>query len=110
MIKLKIVQYRGPFTTSDRITIDPEYDRTWVHIGIQIPERQPIAYTYYTQAPPQPDLSIGELDGGTISYRVNDTGILEFEEIAQNSWQIRFNRDLPVETIIDIQYQDVEEI
>ncbi len=95
---------------SDRIEIEPEYDRTWVHIGIQIPERQPIAYTYYTDALPQTDLSIGELDGETIAYRVNDTGILEFDEIAQNSWQICFNRDLPTETIIDIAYQDAEEI
>lgn len=104
-IIMKIVQYNGPFKAGDTITIPAEYDCSYIHIGIQIPKRQPIAYTKETAA--TPDLEIGEMDGGSVSYRVNETGILEFDDLAQNSWRIRFLKDVPKETIIDIMYSTV---
>lgn len=107
---MKIVQYKGPFTTSDRITIDPKYDISYVHIGIQIPHRQPVEYPTDSAISLSTDLRMGEDDTSTIHYKVNETGILEFDEINQNGWYIAFDKDLPAETIIDIAYQEAEEI
>lgn len=101
---MKMVQYKGPFTAGDVITIPPDYGYTYVHIGIQIPFRQPIAYL--TDGPMTPDLEMGESDGGTVGYALNEKGILEFDELAQNSWRIRFLKDVPMETIIDIAYEE----
>lgn len=99
---MKIIQYKGPFTAGQSIEVPADYDYVYVHIGIQIPFRQPIAYI--TDSVTTPDIELGEMDGGTIGYRVNETGILEFDELAQNSWRIRFLKDVPMETIIDIAY------
>lgn len=106
---LKIIQYRGPFTRGDFIEIRAEYDTQYVHIGIQIPYRQPIAYLPENTGP-DADLEMGEYDSGRIAYRVNERGILEFDEIVQNSWMIRFLKDMPVETIIDIMYDETQDI
>lgn len=105
---MKILQYKGPFTTSDVIKIEPVYDRTYVHIGIQIPERQPIAYL--KESALYPDIKIGEDQNSYIQYRVNETGILEFDETIFNSIVIGFSRNLPTETIIDVAYKDAEDI
>lgn len=110
---MKLIQYKGPFTAGDVITIPAEYDTTYVHIGIQIPNRQPIAYYHNPEDtseayPYSADIELGEADGGTIGYAVNEKGILEFDELAQNSWRIRFLKDVPMETIIDILYSEEE--
>lgn len=105
---MKIIQYKGPFTTSDRITVEPEYDISYVHIGIQIPHRQPVEYPKDQAV--TTDIRMGEDATSTIAYKVNETGILEFDEINQSGWYIAFDKDLPAETIIDIAYQEAEEI
>lgn len=112
LIKLKIVQYKGPFTTNsnDAIRIDPKYDISYIHIGIQIPHRQPIEYPTDRNDSLATDLRMGEDDTSTIAYKVNETGILEFDEINQSGWYIAFDKDLPAETIIDIAYQEAEDI
>ena len=102
---MKLIQYKGPFTAGEVIEIEPEYDCTYVHIGIQIPNRQPIAYWNSAYSP---DVELGGVDGSTIGYAVNEKGILEFDEIAQGSWRIRFLKDVPMETIIDILYSEEE--
>lgn len=100
---MELIQYIGPFSAGDVITIPAQYDYSYVHIGVQIPNRQPIAYL--TDSAVTPDLEIGESSGSTIPYRVNETGILEFDGLAQNSWRIRFLKDIPMESIIDIAYE-----
>lgn len=104
---MKIIQYIGPFTAGQSITVPAEYDCEYVHIGIQFPFRQPIAYI--TDSAVTPDLEIGSMDGSSIPYRINDTGILEFDNLAQTSWRIRFLKDMPFEGIIDIAYRETNE-
>lgn len=111
LIKLKILQYKGPFTRSrDAIIIRPSYDLSYIHIGIQIPHRQPVEYPTDSSYSLDTDIRMGEDISSTIAYKVNETGILEFDEINQSGWYIAFDKDLPAETIIDIAYQEAEEI
>lgn len=97
---MKIKQLTGPFYAGQVITIGAETDYTYVHIGIQIPKKQPIEYI--TEAI-KPDLTING-----ISYWVNAHHILEFDELAELAWIIEFHKDLPMETIIDIIYREAE--
>lgn len=94
---MKLVQYKGPFAAGDTITVPAQQNYKYVHIGIQIPDRQPIAYIKDNIVPV--DIEIN----GTM-YRVNETGILEFDELAEIAWQITFLQNVPMETIIDIAY------
>lgn len=89
------------------ISIPAQYDYTYVHIGIQIPFCQPI--TYITSGETSPDLVIGRSDNTErIEYRVNETGILEFDDLAENSWRIQFLKNIPMEGIIDIVYDETD--
>lgn len=91
-------QYAGPFKAGQSIEIQSETDYQYVHVGIQVPHRQPIAYAEKTVLPV--DLTIN----GT-EYVVNEKCILEFDEIHERAFTIRFNRGLPWGTIIDILYE-----
>lgn len=104
---MQLIQYKGPFTAGESFTVPAQYDYTYVHIGIQFPNIQPIAYI--TDGATTADVEIGEMDGGTVPYRINETGILEFDGLAQNSWRIRFLKDIPMEGIIDITYTTTNE-
>lgn len=94
---MKLIQYTGPFTAGQTISLPAQMDYSYVHIGIQIPKRQPIALITDTALPI--DLTINN-----VGYRVNDSCILEFDELAQSSITIEIERDLPWESIIDIMY------
>lgn len=94
---MKLIQYTGPFTAGQTITIPAQIDYSYVHIGIQIPKRQPIALI--TNAALPIDLTFNG-----VGYRVNETGILEFDETTENAIDIKIERDLPWESIIDIAY------
>ena len=106
---MKIVQYKGPFNRGDSIEIRPGYDISYVHIGIQIPHRQPVEYPHSNE-PLASDLRMGEDANSLISYKINKPGILEFDEINQGGWYMVFDKNMPAETIIDIAYQEEEDI
>lgn len=94
---MKLLQYVGPFVVGDTISVPAQINYKYVHIGIQIPERQPIAYI--KDSPVSVDIEInGEM------YRINEKGILEFDNLAEIAWEIRFLQNVPMETIIDIAY------
>lgn len=96
-MRMKLLQYVGPFVAGDTISVPAQISYKYVHIGIQIPERQPIAYV--KEAPVSVDIEInGEM------YRINEKGILEFDNLAEIAWEIRFLQNVPMETIIDIAY------
>ena len=101
---MKILQYRGPFTTSkeDDIYVAPIMDTTYVHIGIQIPYREPMINLMNQGIPV--DIRFNGQD-----YRINDTGILEFENTEELELNIHFLQDLPEESILDIVY-DVKDL
>ena len=94
---MKLIQYTGPFSAGQTITIPAQIDYSYVHIGIQIPKRQPIHLITETALPI--DLTFND-----IGYRINDSGILEFDETTETSINIKIERDLPWESIIDIAY------
>jgi len=94
---MKLIQYTGPFSAGQTITIPAQIDYSYVHIGIQIPKRQPIHLITETALPI--DLTFNE-----VGYRINDSGILEFDETTETSINIKIERDLPWESIIDIAY------
>ena len=94
---MKLIQYTGPFSAGQTITIPAQADYSYVHIGIQIPKRQPTALITETALPV-------DITFNGIGYRVNDTGILEFDETTETTIDIKIERDLPWESIIDIAY------
>lgn len=98
---MKIIQYTGPFSSGQTIYIAPTVNYTYVHIGIQIPQRQPIKTIQENIAPV-------DIEFNGIEYRVNDSGILEFDEMAEITIDIKFLTDTPNEAIIDIVYEEKE--
>lgn len=97
---MKLVQYTGPFSSGDTIDIPAKTNYTYVHIGVQIPYRQPIAHWKESLIP---DVRINGIE-----YRVNENGILEFDDLAKLTWNIEFLRDTPKEAIIDLIYDEKE--
>lgn len=97
---MKLLQLTGPFSAGQSISIPAQSTYEYIHIGIQIPERQPIQYWKKSL---QPDVTING-----VSYRVNDNGILEFDGLAELAWVIKFEKDLPMTAIIDILYRTQE--
>lgn len=94
---MKMIQYNGPFDSGHTITIAPQTDYRYIHIGIQVPHRQPIALIKDGALPT--DLTING-----VHYRVDEKNILEFDDLAESSWEIKMDRDLPWGSIIDIIY------
>lgn len=94
---MKLVQYIGPFQSGEQLTIPTQTGYSYVQIGIQIPFRQPVSLI--TDGPLPIDM---EING--VGYRINDSCILEFDELNEISINITFMRDLPWETIIDVMY------
>lgn len=94
---MKLIQYTGPFSAGQTITIPAQIDYSYIHIGFQIPKRQPIELIDSVALPI--DFTLND-----VGYRVNNTGILEFDETAESAIEIRIERDLPWESIIDIAY------
>lgn len=94
---MELIQYTGPFTAGQTISIPAQTNYSYVHIGIQIPKRQPIALIV-------DDALDIDLTLNGVGYRVNDTGILEFDETNETSINIEIARDLPWESVIDIMY------
>ncbi len=131
---MKLYQYRGPFKEKDVIAIRSHLGYEYVHIGIQIPNKQPIARQPWTLSGGTGGLThkeameknhingIEDTQGegwesfqsasrvdininGT-EYRLSASDILEFDDINVSSWEITILRDLPWGTIIDIVYEE----
>lgn len=103
---MELRQYKGPFTSGQRITVSPQTGYTYVHIGIQIPKVQPLTVPntsvnseeiQYRPSRPNVQISINNK-----TYQVNECGILEFDGLAEIEWNIQFLQAMPAETIIDI--------
>lgn len=101
---MKLLQYHGPWVRGYSINIPTSYDRTYVHIGIQLPERSPLE-CLKTAASRDTDIMIN----GT-TYRVNDRDILEFADMRETSLKIQFLKDMPKEAILDIACLDASSV
>lgn len=95
---MRLKQYIGPFKKDDTIEIQSQQNYKYIHIGIQIPHRQPIAYAEKKQL-------TYELTINSKTYRVNEKDILEFDDMNERAFTIIFNEDLPWGSIIDIMYE-----
>lgn len=109
---MDLVQIKGPFSRNQRITIPAEPGYTYVHIGIQIPKRQPLAVpvtrvsnngktTTWTGAWRESRANIS-VTINDMQYQVNASDILEFDGLSEVTWTIQFNQAMPPETIIDV--------
>lgn len=94
---MKLIQYTGPFKAGETINVPAKTDCTYTHIGIQVPYTERMINLMNKKIPL--DLQINGID-----YRINDTGILEFTDTSILSFTIKFLRDMPMETIVDITY------
>lgn len=113
---MRLRQYRGPFAKGDSVSTIGTYDGEWVHIGIQVPKRQPIANSnrhvndddddkaFVRSGAATPDIEINDQ-----RFYVNEFGIIEFTGIAGASYTITFLKDMPVGTIIDLLFKDLDE-
>lgn len=99
---MEVFQFKGPFESGDEVTTEVRYDYTIVHIGVQIPQRQPIAY--WKEKAYGSDLTINGKP-----YAVNEHGILEFDGTTEIEFKLKFTKKLPPETIVDIVYKSAEE-
>lgn len=111
---MKLVQYKGPFYQGSTITIPPQINYTYVHIGIQTPKVQPmtipitkisndgkkmIKTSEYRAVEP---LKLTKIKINNKDYIINENSILEFDDLAEIEWVIRFEHSFPPETIIDV--------
>lgn len=104
---MKLIQYTYPFPNDGTITISPEMDYEYVHIGIQMPDPQrfPISCAelgdeYADDCALRSDIVVnGE------PYHINMPGMLEFDGLAYTQWTIEVdNSAIPHETIVEVVY------
>lgn len=117
-------QKKGPFSQGSSFRFGGTDGRGYVHVGIQIPKSQPVSGLGYCSTIKHEHIhssSLGkpieiyhgvfptdiliETSEGIKEYKINSTGILEFDANVGNSIKITFLRDLPAETIIDCVYR-----
>lgn len=117
---MKLEQIKGPFSIKSSHTFKVDAGNSYVHIGIQIPKRQPIAYSEYRALnegkediilfPQIPDYDVTiTTNESEFSYKVNETGILELDGNFGSKLKFTFEKSMPPETIIDVIYKDEEE-
>ena len=94
-------QKKGPFSEGASFRVGAVDGRGYVHIGVQIPKSQPIEYINSVV----PTDVLIETENSAKEYKVNKTGILEFDANVGNSVKITILRDLPAESIIDLVYR-----
>lgn len=109
---MDLIQYKGPFTIGQTIEVPAVAGYTYVHIGIQVPKRQPISVPV-TEVSEDGKKTIWTGDwrkmyGDPIvqingkDYQLNACDVLEFDGLSEIDWTIRFLHSLPAESIIDI--------
>nr|DAO69227.1 MAG TPA: hypothetical protein [Caudoviricetes sp.] len=94
---MKLIQQKGPFSAGCSFKVGGSANE-YVHIGIQIPKKSPIAIIK-TELPPDVKITTNT---GISTFCVPDTGILEFDSNVGTSVTVNILKDLPQETIIDL--------
>lgn len=112
---MDLIQHKGPFAYGQIIRVEANTDYSYVHIGIQIPKRQPIGIAKTivrygtsiedTTTVPKPWVEsrqnpMVEING--ISYQINANDVLEFDGLSEVDWTIKFLTPMPPEAIVDI--------
>ncbi len=97
---MKITQIVGPFKNSvkDDGTQTPIFsssapgDSRFTYLGVQLPDRWPV----YDNG-----LDFG-LQKAADGFRMNASGVIEFEGLSENKLELYALKDLPAETVINI--------
>lgn len=124
---MKLLQFRGPFRVNESKTLlNPTSSVTnvkyAVHIGIQAPYKWKL--TKLDENDPMsiltqdlnPDITLdysAPIAGGSErrqeGYYINQKGILEIDDIYESYLFLTINKNLPMETIIDVIVEDVRD-
>lgn len=109
---MDLVQYNGPFYSGQVIEVPAVTGYEYVHIGIQVPKRQPIAVpitrvssdgkTTFDTGEWRPSYEDPIVQINDKQYQLNECDVLEFDGLSEIAWTIRFLTNLPSESIIDI--------
>jgi hypothetical protein len=110
---MKFLQFRGPFAKGETLTVSPpqasyadDVSFVYRHIGIQIPEKQPIIQAEEADKSKIRSALYGaDIKINNIECRVSSTGLLEFDNIYLSTCVITFLKALDANTIIDIGYE-----
>lgn len=118
---MRLVQKKGPFSAGASFTAGGTSANEFVHIGIQLPQCQPLSTNYgnkrmydsvdksntyetvYKQAV-SPDVRI-TVNNSISNFYINETGILEFDGQVGTAVTVKFLKDMPAETVIDLVYK-----
>jgi hypothetical protein len=114
---MRYLQFKGPFTNGQSIEVNPPitgYDedvRFLIrHIGVQIPNRKQPFFIAPEGSTITFDLSPDfYINRSTNSYRVNQTGLLEFDDLSLEKCTIYIQRNLGSNALIDIGYEPKED-
>lgn len=107
----KLIQYTGPFAANSTISVPAEYGTTYTHFGINyikpkpsfFPVRDKKKHDIYYSTGDYRSVNRGyDIQVNQQNYVLNQNGVLEFDALEAISWEIKFLKDFPAETIIDI--------
>lgn len=120
---MRLVQKKGPFSEGASFRAGGASANEFIHIGIQLPKAQPISENLYNThrfdngqelnrtefktveaKSLSPDVQLTTVNG-TSTFYMNELGILEFDGEVGTAVTIKFLKDLPAETIIDLVYK-----
>lgn len=105
---MKIKEYTGPFAKGRTINVPMDDDYRYVHIGVQYPYSWPIQYLPERQVDPIVQIQPIDDTNHIRRFWVNHKGILEFDGMAELGYTVIILENLPMETIIDIVYSDIQ--
>lgn len=95
----------------------------FVHVGIQLPQCQPLSTNIYNTNPKSYDTSTKSISYSTVykqpvspdvkitlgtsvmNFYINETGILEFDGSVGTAVTVTFLKDMPAETVVDLVYK-----
>lgn len=120
---MRLVQKKGPFSKGSSFQAGGTNANEFVHIGIHLPKTQPISENLYNTnrfdnghnssrvefktletTSLSPDIQLTTVSGASTFY-INELGILEFDGTVGTAVTVKFLKDLPAETVIDLVYK-----
>lgn len=100
---MRLVEKKGPFSAGCSFRVGGASANQFVHVGIQIPNKQPISYAASDDIMPDVQLTTSN---GISDFYVNEHGILEFDCNVGTAVTVRILKNLPPETILDFVYKE----
>lgn len=120
---MRLVQKKGPFSAGASFMTGGTSSNEFVHVGIQLPQCQPLSTNIYNTNPKSYDTSTKSTSYSTVykqsvspdvkitlgtsvmNFYINETGILEFDGSVGTAVTVTFLKDMPAETVVDLVYK-----